>query len=67
MLYHLGVMQQIIKHFAWFFFETMNVSDAEVVVTAASPFIGQGESASLVRPDVDIMTRVGNPSYHDVW
>jgi len=45
MLYHLGVMQQIIKHFAWFFFETMNVSDAEAVVAAASPFIGQGESA----------------------
>jgi CNT family concentrative nucleoside transporter len=45
MLYHLGVMQQIIKHFVWFFFETMNVSDAEAVVAAASPFIGQGESA----------------------
>ena len=56
MLYHLGVMQWIIKHFAWFFFKTMNISGAEAVVAAASPFIGQGESACLVRPYVDIMT-----------
>lgn len=34
----------------------MNVSGAESVVAAASPFIGQGESACLVRPYVDIMT-----------
>jgi nucleoside permease NupC len=41
---------------AWFFFKTMNVSGAEAVVAAASPFIGQGESACLVRPYVDLMT-----------
>lgn len=34
----------------------MNVSGAEAVVAAASPFIGQGESACLVRPYVDYMT-----------
>ncbi|KAI9456294.1 Na+ dependent nucleoside transporter C-terminus-domain-containing protein [Russula earlei] len=56
MFYHLGVMQWIIKHFAWFFFKTMNVSGAEAVVAAASPFLGQGESACLVRPYVDFMT-----------
>ena len=56
MFYHLGVMQWIIKHFAWFFFKTMNVSGAEAVVAAASPFLGEGESACLVRPYVDIMT-----------
>ncbi|KAN0138308.1 Na+ dependent nucleoside transporter C-terminus domain containing protein [Lactarius tabidus] len=56
MLYYLGVMQWIIKHFAWFFFKTMNVSGAEAVVAAASPFLGQGESACLVKPFVDIMT-----------
>ena len=56
MLYYLGVMQWIIKHFAWFFFKTMNISGAEAVVAASSPFIGQGESACLVRPYVDIMT-----------
>jgi hypothetical protein len=49
-------MQWIIKHFAWFFFKTMGISGAEAVVAAASPFVGQGESACLVRPYVDIMT-----------
>ncbi|KAH7108114.1 Na+ dependent nucleoside transporter C-terminus-domain-containing protein [Auriculariales sp. MPI-PUGE-AT-0066] len=56
MLYYLGAMQWIIVKFAWFFFKTMNVSGAEAVVAAASPFIGQGESACLVRPYVDLMT-----------
>jgi len=35
----------------------MNVSGAEAVVAAASPFVGQGESACLVKPYVDIMTK----------
>ncbi|TDL17812.1 hypothetical protein BD410DRAFT_843358 [Rickenella mellea] len=56
MMYYLGVMQWIIKRFAWFFFKIMNVSGAEAVVAAASPWVGQGESACLVRPYVDIMT-----------
>ncbi|KAL0956128.1 hypothetical protein HGRIS_002294 [Hohenbuehelia grisea] len=56
MMYYLGVMQWIIQNFAWFFFKIMNVSGAEAVVAAASPWIGQGESACLVRPYVDLMT-----------
>jgi len=56
MMYYLGVMQWLIVKFAWFFFKTMNVSGAEAVVAAASPWIGQGESACLVRPYVDLMT-----------
>ncbi|KAG5646271.1 hypothetical protein DXG03_003867 [Asterophora parasitica] len=56
MFYYLGVMQWVIKNFAWLFFKIMNVSGAEAVVAAASPFIGQGESACLVRPYVDLMT-----------
>jgi CNT family concentrative nucleoside transporter len=56
MMYYLGVMQWLIKGFAWVFFKLMNVSGAEAVVAAASPFIGQGESACLVKPYVDYMT-----------
>jgi CNT family concentrative nucleoside transporter len=56
MMYYLGVMQWIIKEFAWFFFKIMNVSGAEAVVAAASPWVGIGESACLVRPYVDLMT-----------
>lgn len=49
-------MQWLIEKFAWFFFKTMNVSGAEAVVAAASPWVGQGESACLVKPYVDLMT-----------
>jgi len=56
MLYYLGVMQWLLGKFAWFFFKLLNVSGAEAVVAASSPWIGQGESACLVRPYVDLMT-----------
>ncbi|KAF8335977.1 Na+ dependent nucleoside transporter C-terminus-domain-containing protein [Cantharellus anzutake] len=56
MMYYFGVMQWFIGKFAWVFFKLMNISGAEAVVAAASPFIGQGESACLVRPYVDLMT-----------
>ncbi|KAJ3518129.1 hypothetical protein NLJ89_g46 [Agrocybe chaxingu] len=56
MMYYLGVMQWVIGKFAWFFFKIMNVSGAEAVVAAASPWVGQGESACLVKPYVDLMT-----------
>jgi CNT family concentrative nucleoside transporter len=48
-----------VHHFpssAWFFFKIMNVSGAEAVVASASPWIGQGESACLVKPYIDLMT-----------
>ncbi|KAH7915210.1 Na+ dependent nucleoside transporter C-terminus-domain-containing protein [Hygrophoropsis aurantiaca] len=57
MMYYIGVMQWVIKGFAWFFFKAMNISGAEAVVASASPWVGQGESACLVKPYVDLMTR----------
>ncbi|KAI0644418.1 H+/nucleoside cotransporter [Trametes meyenii] len=56
MMYYLGVMQWLVRGFAWFFYKTMNVSGAEAIVATASPFLGQGESACLVRPYMDYMT-----------
>ncbi|KAL1918978.1 uncharacterized protein VTP21DRAFT_2359 [Calcarisporiella thermophila] len=56
-LYYLGVMQWVIKKFAVFTMFLMNTSGAESVVAAASPFIGQGESALFVRPFVPYMTQ----------
>jgi hypothetical protein len=56
MMYYAGVMQWIIKAFAWFFFKLMNISGAEAVVASASPWVGQGESACLVKPYIDLMT-----------
>jgi CNT family concentrative nucleoside transporter len=40
-----------------FFFWALRVSGAEAVVAAASPFIGQGESAMLIKPFVGFLTQ----------
>ncbi|KAI1467700.1 H+/nucleoside cotransporter [Daldinia caldariorum] len=56
LLYHVGLIQWFIGKFAVFFFWTLRVSGAEAVVAAATPFIGQGESAMLIRPFVPHMT-----------
>ncbi|KAI1655188.1 H+/nucleoside cotransporter [Daldinia decipiens] len=56
LLYHVGLIQWFVSKFAVFFFWTLRVSGAEAVVAAATPFIGQGESAMLVRPFIAHMT-----------
>ncbi|RPA85463.1 H+/nucleoside cotransporter [Ascobolus immersus RN42] len=56
MLFHWGLIQWFIMKFAQFFFWAMGVSGAESVVAAASPFIGQGESAMLIRPFIPHLT-----------
>ena len=56
-LYYIGFIQWFIKKFATFVFWALGVSGAEAVVAAATPFIGQGESAMLVRPFVPHMTK----------
>ncbi|KAF9885211.1 hypothetical protein FE257_000662 [Aspergillus nanangensis] len=56
LLYYIGVLQWAIAKFAVFFFWSMRVSGAEAVVAAASPFIGQGESAMLIKPFVAHLT-----------
>ncbi|EGG03362.1 uncharacterized protein MELLADRAFT_38047 [Melampsora larici-populina 98AG31] len=56
LLYYLGVMQWILLNLGYFFFKVMDVSGAEAVVAAASPFVGQSESVMLVRPFVSEMT-----------
>lgn len=56
LLYYWGWLQWFIKKFATVFFYTMKVSGAEAVVAAASPFVGQGESAMLIRPFIPHLT-----------
>ncbi|KAI9353394.1 H+/nucleoside cotransporter [Zopfochytrium polystomum] len=55
-VYYIGAMQYVIGKFAWLMVRVMDTSGAESVVAAASPFVGQGESALLVRPFVEYMT-----------
>ena len=55
-LYHIGFLQWFVVKFAIIFFWTLRVSGAEAVVAAATPFIGQGESAMLIRPFISHLT-----------
>ncbi|KAL8795870.1 MAG: hypothetical protein Q9195_001750 [Heterodermia aff. obscurata] len=57
LLYYVGFIQWFIGKFAVLFFWSMRVSGAEAVVAAASPFIGQGESAILIKPFVAHLTQ----------
>ncbi|KAL2064286.1 hypothetical protein VTL71DRAFT_4780, partial [Oculimacula yallundae] len=56
LLYYWGWLQWVIGKFATMFFYGMKVSGAEAVVAAASPFVGQGESAMLIRPYIPHLT-----------
>ncbi|ORY27586.1 nucleoside transporter [Rhizoclosmatium globosum] len=56
-IYYIGGMQYVVEKFAWVMVRLMNTSGAESVVAAASPFVGQGESALLVKPFIEFMTR----------
>jgi CNT family concentrative nucleoside transporter len=56
-VYYFGGMQYIVAKMAHFFMFVMDTSGSESVVAAASPFVGQGESALLVKPFVEYMTK----------
>ncbi|KAL7752669.1 hypothetical protein RI367_001671 [Sorochytrium milnesiophthora] len=56
-VYYLGGMQWLVLKFAWVMVRMMNTSGSESVVAAASPFVGQGESALLVQPFIEFMTQ----------
>ncbi len=56
-LYHLGVMQAVVKAVAWVMVRTMGTSGAESLSAAANIFVGQTEAPLVVRPYVPQMTR----------
>ena len=55
-LYHLGVMQWIVRGMAWAITKLMRVSGAETTSVCASVFIGQTEAPLTVRPYISKMT-----------
>lgn len=57
LLYYYGILQWVVVKFAKFFFWAMKVSGAEAVCAAASPFVGQGESAVLIKPFIPYLTK----------
>lgn len=57
LLYHLGVMQMLVKGMAWIMQKTMKTSGAETLSAAGNIFVGQTEAPLLVKPFVERMTR----------
>jgi CNT family concentrative nucleoside transporter len=56
-LYHLGVMQVIVRAIAKVMVYTMGTSGAETLSAAGNIFVGQTEAPLLIRPFVEKMTR----------
>ena len=56
-LYHAGVMQQIVRGMAWAITKVMRVSGAETTSVCASIFIGQTEAPLTIRPYIAKMTQ----------
>jgi CNT family concentrative nucleoside transporter len=56
-MYHIGLMQQIIKVVAWLMQRTMGTSGAESTNVAASIFMGQTEAPLTIRPFLSGATR----------
>ncbi|EXJ87649.1 CNT family concentrative nucleoside transporter [Capronia coronata CBS 617.96] len=63
LLIYWGTIQWVVGKAAAAFFWIMKVSGAEALVAAASPFLGQGESAALIKQLVPYLTRA---EFHQV-
>jgi CNT family concentrative nucleoside transporter len=55
-LYHLGVMQRLVRGVAWVMMRTMRTSGAETLSAAGNIFMGQTEAPLLIKPFVTRMT-----------
>jgi concentrative nucleoside transporter, CNT family len=56
MLYYFGVMQVVVKGFAWVMMRTMRTSGAETLSAAGNIFLGQTEAPLLIKPYIARMT-----------
>jgi CNT family concentrative nucleoside transporter len=56
-LYHIGLMQIVIRSLAWVMLKTMRISGAESMNVAASIFMGQTEAPLTIRPFLSGATR----------
>jgi CNT family concentrative nucleoside transporter len=55
-LYHMGVMQKVVKGVAWVMMRTMKTSGAETLSAAGNIFVGQTEAPLLIKPFIEKMT-----------
>lgn len=54
--YHFGVIQAVVKGFAWLMSKTMGTSGAESLSCSANIFVGQTEAPLIIRPFLGKMT-----------
>ncbi|MEZ4321342.1 MAG: nucleoside transporter C-terminal domain-containing protein [Myxococcota bacterium] len=57
LLYHIGLMQLVVRVLAWAMVRTLGTSGAESLSTAGNIFVGQTEAPLLIKPFVAKMTR----------
>jgi CNT family concentrative nucleoside transporter len=57
LLYRLGLLQLVVKSFAWVMSKTLRLSGPETLNASANIFVGQTEAPLLIRPFLDKMTR----------
>ena len=57
LLYYLGILQLIIKGFAWVMVKTMGLTGPESLAAAANVFIGQTEAPLVVKPYLEGMSK----------
>lgn len=56
-LYHLGIMQKVVRGMAKFIMKVMGTSSTESLAAAANIFVGQTEAPLVIRPYVEKMTK----------
>lgn len=57
LLYHWGVLQRVVYGMAWVMRKSMRTSGSESLAAAANTFLGQDESALVIKPYLEGMTR----------
>jgi concentrative nucleoside transporter, CNT family len=55
-LYHIGIMQWVVRGFAYIMYKALRISGAESLATAANIFVGQTEAPLIIRPYLQKMT-----------
>ncbi|KAI8086595.1 Na+ dependent nucleoside transporter C-terminus-domain-containing protein [Halteromyces radiatus] len=55
-LYYFGALQWLLSKCSFLFTSLLGISGAEAVVAVASPFLGQGENALLIKPYLPVLT-----------
>lgn len=56
-LFHLGIMQWVVRGMAWLMVRVMDTSGTESLAAASEVFVGMTESPLVIRPYLESMTR----------